>query len=1017
MLPHSPNPAGILATAVRGVFFGLCAGLLLGIGDVTLSASSLRAQFEDASGLWFFFGRQAVLPLGPAALLGLLVTVLIALLHRLAERNAKGRAGPSETWLARYVALASLPGLIWLAVQAFSGPRAQKLPARPLLQGLLVLLGWVALSRLVAFLAQRRGTRQIGLGLVALALCTGCLVSDRLILPRLYPWFHQTLELCAFLCALFVPVALMPHGLGASLPASVGPWLAQHRRVRLWCGILLPLLLVPLSVRLSLWALYRLHRASVLRSHVLEYTTIAATLMRPYAALRSVEKQRRQRARIVAPLPEGAAAIDPSEAHVVPPVYRGPRFSGRDVVVITVDALRHDRLHLMPTVQALAARGIVFSRAYTQVPHTSFALATLLTGKPVYALLTLGQDAGSHETLPLFLRRFRYKTAAFYPPSVFYIEHDRLKSLEESAYGFEYVKYEYLDGHRRTDQVLTFLESEKPERAFVWVHYLEPHEPYERHADLPLGPTHAPLPDHASDSQRYDGEIAYVDREIGRLITYLQAKRPGALVILAADHGEEFSEHGGRYHGTTLYEELVHIPLILSTVPEPAAPGATSGAAATNTRDLRLSPRTYSTPVGLLDVAPTLLGLLDIERSARMRGRDLSPWILTGAPTLPVAPVFAEIGRKKMVVIGDDKLICDLSTDACQLFQLQHDPGERRNVLGLRADVAARLRAVLNRSLAEAQRYEAQPDESSAPAKSPAAAIDPQIVARGQLGDRSVLPALLAAVEREKDDAAASRPLLGLLGSLLATRLPPDEPDAADPLASLATSQALQSLQSVQQAAEAAGDSVAARWAAVARLRLSAAVPTAPEKRTPDAMSALPQLRALLFDPAADSDQRLCAALALAALPRCRSRLPNTQAPLPEPDCVALWLQSQVLPAALAMQDADRVRPLIDRLGKSRDPRVLPILVEQLENVLSRADLVRALGELEHEGAIPALRERLLSDPYVHVRAAAATALGSLIARSDRARQALIAAQRSEREPAVRSAIATALSSPATAHP
>jgi HEAT repeat protein len=132
---------------------------------------------------------------------------------------------------------------------------------------------------------------------------------------------------------------------------------------------------------------------------------------------------------------------------------------------------------------------------------------------------------------------------------------------------------------------------------------------------------------------------------------------------------------------------------------------------------------------------------------------------------------------------------------------------------------------------------------------------------------------------------------------------------------------------------------------------------------------------------------------------------------------VALWLQSQVLPAALAMQDADRVRPLIDRLGKSRDPRVLPILVEQLENVLSRADLVRALGELEHEGAIPALRERLLSDPYVHVRAAAATALGSLIARSDRARQALIAAQRSEREPAVRSAIATALSSPATAHP
>ena len=277
------------------------------------------------------------------------------------------------------------------------------------------------------------------------------------------------------------------------------------------------------------------------------------------------------------------------------------------------------------------------------MPHTSFSLATLLTGKYVYALSTLGLDAASHQTLAEVLKRERYKTAAFYPPSVFTIDHDRLRALEDSRYGFEYVKYEYLDAARRTDQIVQFLDEEKPRRVFVWAHYFEPHEPYEPHPGHFAGAR--------TSVERYDGEVHFVDAEVARLVEQVRRTRPHALVIIAADHGEEFGEHGGRYHGTTLYEEQVHVPLAFATLDG-------GGLAAHRTE----------APVGLVDVAPTILSLIGIVPSAKMRGRDLGPWLLPPPATPPAGahgPVFAEIDQKKMIVDGDHKLVCDLASDAC----------------------------------------------------------------------------------------------------------------------------------------------------------------------------------------------------------------------------------------------------------------------------------------------------------------------------------------------------------------
>ena len=201
-------------------------------------------------------------------------------------------------------------------------------------------------------------------------------------------------------------------------------------------------------------------------------------------------------------------------------------------------------------------------------------------------------------------------------------------------------------------QIAKFFEQEKPARAFLWVHFFEPHEPYEKRPAHDFG---------NGDVDRYDSEIAYTDAAVGRLLRYLDKHRPGAIVILTADHGEEFDEHGGRYHGTTLYDEQIRVPLII------AVPG--------------VPPHVVRGPVELVDLAPTVLGLLDIPVPVRMRGTDLGPWLASPpAPDDRLAPAFAEVDEQRMVASARDKLICDVAKGFCAYYDLVADPGERRNL-------------------------------------------------------------------------------------------------------------------------------------------------------------------------------------------------------------------------------------------------------------------------------------------------------------------------------------------------
>jgi arylsulfatase A-like enzyme len=701
-----------------GVVLGAIAGALVGVLEavwvIVTAGASLDGEAEIAR---LCAGVVGVL-VGAGTLVGLAEGLIAAAVTEAAHAAGEHKRD-TAIWQARlYTTLAVVPVAL-VCAQIFAGPRARAIAHHDIYAvaiGVVALICCWALVRAWQRLYQERMVPATGwsLAVIVAMAAYGLYRVDQQVLVRLYPFFHLGLSVLVFA--------------GAQLAVALAHLGARRKAVRL----LRPraaLAIGCVALTCGALALGLVGRTRALRAVIVERTALASPLVRAFA---------HPEAPAVA-----AGTSAPDETAALP---EGPHLPGGDVVLITVDALRADRVtpRTAPFLSSLAARGVKFERAYTQVPHTSFSLATLLTGKFVFALSTLGLDAASHETLPEVLRRERYKTAAFFPPSVFTIDRERLRPMEDAHYGFEYVKYEHMDAPGRTDQVIQFYETTKPERAFVWVHYFEPHEPYDLHP--------GPFADAHEAVDRYDGEVRFVDDEVARLVGYLQKTRPHALVIVAADHGEEFGEHGGRYHGTTLYEEQERVPLIFAMV---------DGAG--------LVPHRVAAPVGLVDVAPTILALAGILPSAKMRGRDLGPWLLPPAQMAPAGahgPVFAEIGQQKMIVDGNHKLICDLATDACSAFDLAADPGERRNRID--EPFAVELRHRLDGWMTAEARFETAGGEGDARTR--------RILERARLGDKTAAPQLVALAT----DATLAPELARLWAAL------PPEPSARATLARLA---------------------------------------------------------------------------------------------------------------------------------------------------------------------------------------------------------------------------------------
>jgi arylsulfatase A-like enzyme len=393
----------------------------------------------------------------------------------------------------------------------------------------------------------------------------------------------------------------------------------------------------------------------------------------------------------------------------------GETSSHPDILLVTVDTLRPDHLsaygHPRPTsprIDALARDGIRFERAYAPAPWTVPSVATLLTSLyPEAHGVTRGVvDAGAIRgqqvldpalpRLPGLLRAAGYRTFGI-------TANEHLAAPLGFAAGFDrYVNLGFDADAGGVGETLAAwrgeIDAARP--AFVWLHYFDPHAPY-----LPRRPwldTFAPLEPEESwrlvvpfageyesmqlDDERrayvealYDAEVAFVDRAVGEAVDLLDPDRE-AVVLVAADHGEAFGEHGRFGHDGSVDEELIRVPLIVRL------PGA------------RFAGRVVDLPVGLVDVGPTLLDQVRLAAPAGFQGRSLVPLFVADG-TLEAVPLLASLERGDPVVHGvvdgDWKYVRYSGSKAGEsLFDLRADPEERHD---LAADAPDRLNSLAAR--------------------------------------------------------------------------------------------------------------------------------------------------------------------------------------------------------------------------------------------------------------------------------------------------------------------------------
>ncbi len=300
------------------------------------------------------------------------------------------------------------------------------------------------------------------------------------------------------------------------------------------------------------------------------------------------------------------------------------------MLLVTIDTLRADRLGCYgyaraatPTLDALARRGVRFATAVAHVPLTGPSHASILTGRT-----PLGhgmRDNGAY-VLPASVRTvaedFRgagYRTAAFvsgFPLNRrFGLDRGFETYDDHLPRGADPRRTAYVErtADRTTDAALAWLGATPPVPSpfFLWVHYFDPHAPYEPPAEFA-----------ARAASPYDGEIAFVDAQLARLLQPLEKGRPEdrPLVLVTADHGESLGEHGEDTHGIFVYDATLRVPLIL------AGPGVPAGAA-------------LDTVARGIDVAPTLLDLAGLATRA-MEGRSLRKAV--AGQSMDDAPTYSE---------------------------------------------------------------------------------------------------------------------------------------------------------------------------------------------------------------------------------------------------------------------------------------------------------------------------------------------------------------------------------------
>jgi len=362
-----------------------------------------------------------------------------------------------------------------------------------------------------------------------------------------------------------------------------------------------------------------------------------------------------------------------------------------NVVLITLDTTRADRIGAYgyadvetPHLDALAQDGVLFNQAISSIPLTLPAHTSLFTGlhPPLHGV----RDNGgyflddSRVTLAEVLRDRGYRT--FAAVGAFVLHHlwglSQGFEVYDDSFGATDAKSHQMllvqrDGAQVVERALTWIDGLEGEPFFAWLHLYDAHHPYEPPGEL--AQRYADRP--------YDGEIAYVDQLVGRVMEHLRAAGlyESSLIVVIGDHGEGLGDHHEPDHGIFLYDSTLRIPLIVRS-PDPAYRGV------------------VDTVVRDVDVMPTVLAYLGLTAPEGVQGTSLLP-LMAGHEGIEPLHAYSETlysrlhyGWSELASIRTDRYKY-VDAPRPELYDLLRDPDEQRNIYETHVAVAQELHALL----------------------------------------------------------------------------------------------------------------------------------------------------------------------------------------------------------------------------------------------------------------------------------------------------------------------------------
>jgi len=376
-----------------------------------------------------------------------------------------------------------------------------------------------------------------------------------------------------------------------------------------------------------------------------------------------------------------------------------------NVILITMDTTRADHIACYgypdvktPNLDALAGRGVLFEQAATSSPLTLPAHCSIMTGLyPTYhGVRVNGNTALSEEqtTIAEVLSAQGYRCGAFIGAFVLDGRWGLEQGFQQYDDQFDLQKYRHIDlgavqrpGNEVMDKALAWLDGERANPFFAWIHLYDPHAPYE-----------PPEPYFSEYSRRglvgqYDGEIAFMDEQIGRCVAWLEKNglSQNTILVLIGDHGEGLGSHGEETHGYFIYDYAAHVPFIITTPLQ-------------GLRGVRVPSQVRS-----VDVFPTILGLVGIEGRAGVHGRSVIP-LMFKPKTRDKAPAYGE-SMAPNIQFGWSPLQFLRATqykyiDApkAELYDIARDADEQTNLCGDLPEIARKMKAELDRLIAETSR-------------------------------------------------------------------------------------------------------------------------------------------------------------------------------------------------------------------------------------------------------------------------------------------------------------------------